>query len=262
MKADTVRPRLAAPRIAEIVAAELRGRIIDGELADGDLLPRQELLVDQYRVSLVSLREAMRILETEGLVSVRRGNKGGAVVHAPTKDGAAYMLGLVLQSEFVQLPDLATALRELEPGCAALAANRADRIETVVTELRSLNAKLTENLENGPAFTEIGRQFHDAIVRGCGNSTMITVIGTLESLWTRHELSWAERRHASGDYPSLSRRRAVLSSHTQITELIEQGNGDRARRVAARHIEDAQTYVLAENPLQRILVTSQAISFR
>src|SRR6185437_7426536 len=124
MRSDTVRPRLAAPRIAEIVAAELRGRIIDGDLADGDLLPRQELLVDQYRVSLVSLREAMRILETEGLISVRRGNKGGAVVHAPTKDSAAYMVGLVLQSEFVQLPDLATALRELEPGCAALAANR------------------------------------------------------------------------------------------------------------------------------------------
>src|ERR1700694_2827208 len=68
------RRRLSAPRIAQIVADELRRQIIDGELADGDLLPRQELLVEQFNVSLVSLREALRILETEGLVSVRRGN--------------------------------------------------------------------------------------------------------------------------------------------------------------------------------------------
>ena len=79
------RRRLSARRTAEIVADELRRQIIDGELADGDLLPRQELLVEQFNVSLVSLREALRILETEGLVSVRRGNRGGAVVHAPAK---------------------------------------------------------------------------------------------------------------------------------------------------------------------------------
>ena len=95
------RRRLSAPRIAEIVADELRRQIIDGELADGDLLPRQEVLVEQFNVSLVSLREALRILETEGLVSVRRGNRGGAIVHAPAKTSAAYMLGLLLQSESV-----------------------------------------------------------------------------------------------------------------------------------------------------------------
>jgi DNA-binding FadR family transcriptional regulator len=71
------RRRLSARRTAEIVADELRRQIIDGELSDGDLLPRQDILVEQFNVSLVSLREALRILETEGLVSVRRGNRGG-----------------------------------------------------------------------------------------------------------------------------------------------------------------------------------------
>ena len=97
------RRRLTSPRIAETVADELRRQIVDGELADGDLLPPQAVLVERFNVSLVSLREALRILETEGLVSVRRGNQGGAVVHAPTKSSAAYMLGLVLQSEHVLL---------------------------------------------------------------------------------------------------------------------------------------------------------------
>ena len=155
------RRRLSAPRIAEIVADELRRQIIDGELADGDLLPRQEVLVEQFNVSLVSLREALRILETEGLVSVRRGNRGGAVVHAPAKTSAAYMLGLLLQSESVEVADLGMALQELEPACAALAAQRPDRADTLVPELKQVNDSMAEHLEDGRLFTEIGREFHD-----------------------------------------------------------------------------------------------------
>jgi len=132
------RRRLGARRTAEIVADELRRQIVEGQLADGDLLPRQEVLVEQFGVSLVSLREALRILETEGLVSVRRGNRGGAVVHAPAKANAAYMLGLLLQSDYVPLADLGTALQELEPICAAFAARRPDRNETLVPDRKSV----------------------------------------------------------------------------------------------------------------------------
>src|SRR6201982_2052619 len=133
------RRRLSARRTAEIVADELRRQIIDGELSDADLLPRQEVLVEQFNVSLVSLREALRILETEGLVSVRRGNRGGAVVHAPAKTSAAYLLGLLLQSDYVPLADLGTALQELEPACAALAARRPDRADTLVPALKRVH---------------------------------------------------------------------------------------------------------------------------
>src|ERR1700712_3684179 len=120
------RPRLSAPRIAEVVAGELRQQIIDGELADGDFLPRQDLLVERFNVGLVSLREALRILETEGLISVRRGNRGGAVVHAPASASAAYMLGLVLQSESVYLSDLGAARPGLDVGAGAQTDQRGD----------------------------------------------------------------------------------------------------------------------------------------
>jgi GntR family transcriptional repressor for pyruvate dehydrogenase complex len=255
------RRRLSAPRIAEIVADELRRQIIDGELADGDLLPRQEVLVDQFNVSLVSLREALRILETEGLVSVRRGNRGGAIVHAPAKTSAAYMLGLVLQSEYVRLTDLGVALQELEPTCAALAARRADRMDTLVPELKDLNESMAQQIEDAPVFTDIGRQFHDLLVRGCGNHTMIAVVGSLESLWTSHEQQWAADTAARGSYPPISKRRAVLNTHVRLTEVIEGGDVDRARRLASRHLADAQTYVLSGDPEQRIFALSpQALS--
>jgi GntR family transcriptional repressor for pyruvate dehydrogenase complex len=255
------RRRLSAPRIAEIVADELRRQIIDGELADGDLLPRQEVLVEQFNVSLVSLREALRILETEGLVSVRRGNRGGAIVHAPAKTSAAYMLGLLLQSESVVVADLGTALLELEPACAALAAQRTDRADTIVAELKEINDAMETHLEDGPEFTEIGRRFHDAIVQGCGNKTIIAVVGTLETLWTSHEQQWADESAAKGTYPSLTKRRAVLNTHLKMAEMIAAGDVERARRVAARHLSDTQNHVLAAGPDQRIYALSpQALS--
>lgn len=255
------RRRLSAPRIAEIVADELRRQIIDGELADGDLLPRQEVLVSQFNVSLVSLREALRILETEGLVSVRRGNRGGAVVHAPAKTSAAYMLGLLLQSEYVGLADLGAALRELEPVCAALAAGRPDRADTVVPELKQINQAMAAQLDDGEQFTEIGRRFHDRIVHGCGNHTVIAVVGSLETLWTSHERQWAEESAARGTYPSATKRRAVLGTHVKLTEMIEAGDVERARRIAARHVADTQTYVLSDRSDRRIYALSpQALS--
>ncbi|BDX32808.1 GntR family transcriptional regulator [Mycobacterium antarcticum] len=243
---------MSARRTAEIVAEELRRQILDGELADGDLLPRQDILVDRFKVSLVSLREALRILETEGLISVRRGNRGGAVVHAPANSSAAYMLGLVLQSDSVRLTDLGRALQELEPSCAAMAATRQDRATTLVPVLVALNDLAEQHLDDGSRFTDIGRQFHHEIAMGCGNHTMAAVMGSLEALWSSHERQWAEKTAAQGEYPSLGARRTVHAAHVKLTAAIEAGDVERARRLAARHAADTQTYVVADDPDQRV----------
>ena len=67
--------------------------------------------MSEFGVSYPSIREAIRILETEGLVTVRRGNVGGAEVHRPDESSAAYHLGLALQGGRVTLGDLAPACR-------------------------------------------------------------------------------------------------------------------------------------------------------
>ena len=63
------RDQLRQPRLAEVVAGVLRERIVNGELGDGDLLPKQDELIEEYRISRPTLREALRILEGEGLLS-------------------------------------------------------------------------------------------------------------------------------------------------------------------------------------------------
>ena len=254
--------RLSSRRTAEIVADELRQQIIDGKLADGDLLPGQKQLVEHFNVSLVSVREALRILETEGLVSVRRGNRGGAVVHAPAKSSAAYMLGLVLQSDSVPMADLRIALKELEPSCAALAALRPDRATTLVPELVKSNELLADNLDDPEKFSEIGRDFHHVLAHGCGNHTMIVVMGSLEALWTSQEGEWFGRAREANAFPAPAKRRAELNAHVKITEAIADGDVDRARRLAYKHIGDAHTHALPESD-QRIRAHSpQAMSRR
>src|SRR5690348_4154905 len=90
-RADHARAR--APRTAEVVADRLRDAILRGEMT---VLPRLDDLVRRFGVGPNAVREAMRILETEGLITIRRGNVGGGDVHLPDSGRVAYMLGLVL----------------------------------------------------------------------------------------------------------------------------------------------------------------------
>jgi DNA-binding FadR family transcriptional regulator len=173
------------------------------------------------------------------------------------------MLGLLLQSDYVPLADLGTALQELDPMCAALAAKRPDRGETLVPKLRELNQSWAEHIEDGARFTEIGGQFHDEIVRGCGNHTMIAVVGSLETLWSSHLQWWADETAARGEYPSIGKRRIALGIHNKIADAIEAGDAERARKLSARHLAETQSFFLAADPEQRIVALSpQALARR
>jgi GntR family transcriptional regulator, transcriptional repressor for pyruvate dehydrogenase complex len=251
--------QLSQPRVAEMVADILRTRIVEAELADGALLPKQDDLLKEFPVSRPSIREAMRILETEGLVSVRRGNIGGAEVHAPKAETAAHMLGLVLQSRRVSLADLAGALRILEPACAGLCAARKDRQRTVVPRLETLNEEARGHLEDAQKFTDAILSFHDEMVAMCGNATMALLVGTLETLWSYHASRWAVMiSKADREYPKARLRKlreAALAAQVEITDAIASGDSEAARLATERHIDKGKSYLLASNGDQRVNIT-------
>jgi DNA-binding FadR family transcriptional regulator len=218
-------------------------------MADGSLLPRLDQLSHEFDVSKPSIREALRILETEGLVTVKRGKAGGAVVHTPSARGAAYTLGFVLQSQDVSLSDLANALKWLEPTCAALCAAEGNP---------ELIAKLAETVEQtraaSAASDEVGaiaisRRFHELIVEWCGNRTLIVVIGALEALWSAHQLDWAARLGAR--YDTVRRESGVLE-HERLITAIESGDPTKAYAEMARHLE--QGYAVPERVSEELKV--------
>jgi len=236
-----VAPDVRFRRLAEQVADDLRRRILAGELADGSVLPTEDQLLIEFPISKPSLREAIRILEAEGLLSVRRGKLGGSVVHRPSAANVAYTMGLVLGAHDVSLGDVGTALRQMEPSCAALCAQRDDRNEVVVPVLRQIHDESVASVTDLVLVTAASRRFHEALVAHCGNETMIILAGALETLWSAHELSWSRQFTDHTSIP-VEERRTVLEDHSALIDAIEAGNAQRARELAAEHLLDAQHY--------------------
>ncbi|MGI8329424.1 FadR/GntR family transcriptional regulator [Actinomadura scrupuli] len=234
--------RVPQHRIAETVAAELRARILSG--ADDYRLPTQDHLVKEFGVSHPSIREAIRILETEGLVTVRRGSVGGAEVHRPDGSSAAYHLGLALQGGRVTLGDLAAGLQMLEPMCAGECARRADRAEVVVPVL-SANVETSAGLVgDGIAFTQAAREFHDLVVSFTPNATVRYVVSSLVALWSVQEEAWAEALTRRGEYPSRAEAESAVRTHRRIVEDIAAGRAAEAERVARAHLTATQELLL------------------
>jgi GntR family transcriptional repressor for pyruvate dehydrogenase complex len=226
------------PRLADLVADELRERILTHQLPDGALIPKQEDLLEEFGVSAPPIREALRILETEGLVQVRRGNTGGATVQAPRAEKVAYMLGLVLQAREASVEDVTTAMGRLEPVCAALAAGRADRAASVVAVLRRRLESSRAALDDPDEYVRQARRFHEELVADCGNETMSLLVGALESLWSAHVDTLAREPVQLGAFSDRATRAASLAEHAALVEAIAAGHADGAEELARAHLAE------------------------
>jgi GntR family transcriptional regulator, transcriptional repressor for pyruvate dehydrogenase complex len=237
----TVPQRIRQPRVADIVASRLRDDILSGRLTEGDVLPSQETLFQEFGVSPPALREAIHILESDGLVSVRRGNMGGAVVHLPSAQRTAQMIGMVLQARSATPADVNEALLYLEPICAGMCAAREDRLTEAVPYLEAEIELQAEQFDDTSQYVRNARRFHEAIVSRCGNESMILLVGSLELIWSAHESSvWSD----DGQPMSAKTRRAALRDHRRLTEAISDGNRDRAVRLARDHLGTARSTTL------------------
>jgi GntR family transcriptional repressor for pyruvate dehydrogenase complex len=244
--------RIRQPRVAEIVASRLRDDILSGRLKEGDVLPSQETLLHEFGVSPPALREAIHILEVDGLMSVRRGNVGGAVVHLPSAERTAHMISMVLQARAATPADVSGALLHLEPICAGMCAARADRMTEVVPFLEAEIERQTTQLEDLSQFVPNARRFHEATVSRCGNEPMILLIGSLEVIWSAHESSvWSddlgvdERSREEQQAKTHKTMRAALRDHRRLLDAIRDGQQDRAVRLARDHLAVARSNTLA-----------------
>lgn len=237
--------RIRQPRVAELVASRLRDDILTGRLKEGDVLPSQEALFAEFGVSPPAVREAIHILEADGLISVRRGNVGGAVVHLPSAERTAQMISMVLQTRAATPGDVSEALLHLEPICAGMCAARADRATEVVPHLQAAIDAQVEQFDSPSQYVPNARRFHEAIVSRCGNEPMILLIGSLEVIWSAHESSvWSDEYHPS-DPMEPKTMRAALRDHQRLLDAIAEGNSARAVKLAGDHLAAARRNTLA-----------------
>lgn len=243
---DPSRRRALTRRLgpAEVVADELRARILSGEVVDGGELPKLEELMDSFGVSRATARQACQILETEGLIQVRRGNVGGSVVHLPRPANVAYTLGQVLESRQVALGDVAAAVERFEPICAQLCAERRDRRRSVLPALAETQSRLAACIEvgDGHGASLAARRWHELLVERCGNETTTVLLGTLESVWGAHARAASAELDAAGVPLSERLSRRVHAEHEEIQRLIEAGDGPGAAAAALAHLRTARIH--------------------
>ena len=171
-------------RSLKLIADELRQLILSGDVGEGDALGREPDLVERFGVSRPSLREALRILETEGLIDVVRGLRGGVVVRTPDQRLTARTAALVLQARGVPLADVFDARALIEPIAAReLAEARNSRAGAI--ELQSLLRREEQVVADFEAWGASVARFHERLVALAGNQTMSIVAEMLNEIVSR-----------------------------------------------------------------------------
>ena len=218
------------PKTAELVAGHIRRRIVLGELSEGDGLPPETALMEEFTISRPTLREAFRILESEGLITIRRGARGGARVLEPTSDVAARYAGFVLQHRGATLADVLEARAIVESPAARMLANRRDRV--------SVARRLSEKLDSLEA--EEAAHFHEfnaLVVELTENQTLVLLTAMLEHISQAAALNYVRAPHSAAEEVRLQRK--AHRTRGTLIELIRAGDGDAAEALWNTHLVEA-----------------------
>jgi GntR family transcriptional regulator, transcriptional repressor for pyruvate dehydrogenase complex len=231
------------PKMAELVASRLRKQIIDGDLLEGDSLPSEAVLMEQFGVSRPTLREAYRVLESEALITVRRGAHGGARVHVPDSDVVARYAALVLGYRTVTVRDVYAARWVLEPGCAAMAAQR--RPAANLDQLWAAVADAERSADDPIRFIEEQTSFHKHLVSASGNQTMLLLYEMLQRIIDTSNLIHGQQN--AGSPANIRATKKGVLAHRQVIELIQQRDADGAERLWRQHLDETQEYLLGSD---------------
>ena len=230
---------IRSPKTAELVAGTLRRMVVDGQLKEGDFLPNEAELMSHFGVSRPTLREAVRVLESERLVEVRRGSRTGARVRVPGPEIVA------------------------RPGRTAARAVRRDHrrrhggprrgIEPMAVRLlaesgntRGVRRAGEDAGRRHPGRLAVGsarrnnRRFHRRVVELSGNTTLAIIAGMLHEITVRHTaFVIKERRTVSkADYEKLMR------SYRRLMQLMRAGDVAAAEAHWRKHLDTARNLLL------------------
>jgi DNA-binding FadR family transcriptional regulator len=213
-------PTAAVPKRALVMAATLRERIVRGEIAADEGLPVEAALMKQFNASRFIVREALRVLEVEGLLEIRRGPGGGPRVRHPPIAVAAQAVGVQFQLRDVpirQVWDVRTdlVLRAVETLAAGPAADAVALLEVLVTRLAAAES-------DAVGFPPAWVTFTEEMVRLAGNDARYVLVRALHEI-TESQMLAATRR-AGTDEANVFRSLVAASCATVVAQIAE-GDG-------------------------------------
>jgi DNA-binding FadR family transcriptional regulator len=232
---------------AIIVARQLREQIASGDLKHGDLLPPEAELIATLGVSRPVVREALRLLENEQLLTVRRGALGGARVDSPSYAVIARYASLMLMMGGARIEDVFGARTVLE-----LEAIRLLAIEAVPETVDRLRARIGDEEEAVGDNEEFGAAYdtlNEALIELCPNPAIKLLWHTLDEIMTRHRQYFV----AHSPVDSVESSRAGVRAHRRTINFIAEGKADGAQRAWSRHREASTRLLLADGSLTKVV---------
>jgi DNA-binding FadR family transcriptional regulator len=226
--------RVSVPKASDILATQLRSRIRSGELAEGAALPAERELALQTGLSRVSVREALRILEIEGLIAIRTGRAGGAKVRRPGRDELSRHLELFIWGRNVAYEQLHEVREALEALAAEGAARR--RTEADIAYLHERTRALEAALDDHGRYLAANLEWHMAVARASHNDLLIGFMNVLSGV--------IDKATAIEAFDSPGVRAATLRIHQRILTAIVERDAETARRRMLRHVVAARELAL------------------
>lgn len=206
-------------------------------LSAGDRLPPERDMLESYSVGRGTLREALRFLELQNVLSLKPGPGGGPTVEKPDASALANAMLLLLQFEHAPFSNVVEARSGIEPLLARLAAERmaADDLE----ELEASVERMARNIDDMTVFLDTNKEFHDSVAWGTRNSLFGFLVNALIDI--------LDGTVVGVDY-SGRRRRAVLKAHRRILSALQLRDGDASEQAMQDHIAEYTKYLHKKYP--------------
>lgn len=219
-------------RTFERISAKIKGLILDGVLRPGDRLPSETELARQFDVSRQTIREALRILELTGFITVQKGGSGGPLIEDTLINSISNLYLDAFQMEKFTVEELTTVRCDIEAAMVNHVIDEADE-----SDLAALEANITEANQklanNQPAIHE-NIEFHNILAKASKNNVYSVVVNSITAairdLMTR--LIDEPRRLANA--PS----RLAVASHEVILEAIRKRDKQRAVELMEHHLRE------------------------
>ena len=221
---------VSVARASSAIAEQIRAAILGGRLKAGDRLSPERELAEQFGVSRVTVRDALRSLEAMGLIEVKVGARGGAFVTAPTGSKVAQTMSDMMLMSVTSPEDIVEARLIVELGTVTLACARATPED--LADLRALCEKGRAALDAGTYTRELSWDFHSRLSQAAHNGAVGGLTQSFRSTLSMHPLRVREGARAHD---------LTVAEHLRIVEALERGDGAAARHEMAHHLQRGTT---------------------
>jgi GntR family transcriptional regulator, transcriptional repressor for pyruvate dehydrogenase complex len=223
-------------KVSEYVARQIVRDILAAGLEPGAMLPAEAVLVGQYQVGRGSLREALRLLEVMGVITIKSGPGGGPVVAKVTSAEFGRSVTFYYHVLGITVRELLTARRMLEPMLVRLAAEQRDpKAMEQLLHVAEVNRTMSSRSDMWLA-SEFA--FHAALIGSTGNPIVDLFAQSTEEIY-------ADRITSESQQDAYER---LDAQHQEIATAILNGEADQAEKLMRAHLEESISYATKRYP--------------